>query len=72
MYKRQDKFSKDGALLEFYNLSLSGGLKIVYKNQEGTILNEDDTQIECLCIIDNKEFIAQEAKFGGIIIQKKE
>ena len=68
----KDKFSKDGALLEFYNLSLSGGLKIVYKNQEGTILKEDDTQIECLCIIDNKKFIAQEAKFGGIIIQKKE
>lgn len=67
----KDKLSKKGELLELYNLSLSGGLKIVYKNQEGEILREDDTQLECLCLIDNKEFIAQEAKFGGIVMQKK-
>ncbi|MFC5873165.1 hypothetical protein SAMN05443633_1128 [Chryseobacterium arachidis] len=67
----KDKYSQDGMLLEFYNTDLSGGLKIVYKDIDGNVLREDDSKAECLCLIDGKEFTAQEARFGGIVIQKK-
>jgi len=66
----KDKYSQDGMLLEFYNTDLSGGLKIVYKHIHGNVLGEDDSKSECLCLIDGKEFTAQEARFGGIVIQK--
>ena len=58
-------------LLEFYNTDLSGGFKIVYKDIDGNVLREDDSKAECLCLIDGKEFTAKEARFGGIVIQKK-
>lgn len=61
-----------GNLLEFSNLGISGGLKITYKDSNGNTIREDDTQDYCECIIDNKLFFAQEAKFGGIVIQAKE
>lgn len=67
----KDKYSQDGLLLEFYNTDLSGGLKIVYKDIHGNVLGEDDSKSEFLCLIDGKEFIVQEARFGGIVIQKK-
>ncbi len=67
----KDKYSQDGMLLEFYNTDLSGGLKIVYKDIDGNVLREDDSKAECLCLIDGKEFTAQEARFGGIVIHKK-
>jgi hypothetical protein len=58
--------------VEFYNTDLSGGLKIIYKDAEGNVLKEDDSKSECICLIDGKDFIAQEARFGGIVIQKSE
>jgi hypothetical protein len=66
------KYSKEGQLVEFYNTNLSGGLKIIYKDAEGNVLKEDDSKSECICLIDGKDFIAQEARFGGIVIQKNE
>lgn len=66
----RDIFSREGELVEFYNTDLSGGLKIVYKNSDGKVLREDDSKSECICLIEGKEFIAQEARFGGIVIQK--
>lgn len=68
----KNKFDNEGNLLEFSNLGFSGGFKIIYKDAYGSILKEDDTQQFCDCIIDDKLFFAQEARFGGIIIQKKE
>jgi hypothetical protein len=63
---------KDGNLLNFSNLGFTGGFKIIRKNRDGQIIEQDDTQQFCNCIIDGKEFFAQEARFGGIVIQRKE
>jgi hypothetical protein len=68
----RDKSDQNGNLLEFSNLSVSGGFKITYMDKNGKTIREDDTQDYCECIIDDKLFFAQEAKFGGIVIQKKE
>lgn len=63
---------KEANILSFSNLGFSGGFKIVRKNRAGQILEEDESQQFCDCIIDNKLFFAQEARFGGIVIQRKE
>lgn len=68
----KNKYSKEGQLLEFYNSDLSGGLNIVYKDTEGNVVKEDDSKSECICLIDGKDFFAQEARFGGVVIQKSE
>lgn len=68
----KEKWDKDGNLLEFTNLGLSGGFKIIRKNRGGQIIDENHTQHSCDCIIDRKLFFAQEARFGGIVIQRKE
>lgn len=68
----KEKLDADGNLLEFFNLGLWGGFKIVYKDKNGNTIKEEDTQQYCDCTIDNKLYFAQEARFGGIVIQKKE
>ena len=68
----KSKYDEKGNLLEFSNLSITGGFRITYKDSNGNTLREDETQEYCECIIDDKLFFAQEAKFGGIVIQKKE
>lgn len=68
----KDAFDKDGNFLDFTNLGISGGFKIITKNKEGKIMDEDDTQQFCDCFIDGKLFFAQEARFGGTVIQLKE
>jgi hypothetical protein len=68
----KEVLDKEGNLLDFSNLGLSGGFKITRKNRDGQIILEDDTKQFCNCIIDGKEFFAQEARFGGIVIQRKE
>lgn len=62
----------NGNQLDFSNLGFSGGFKIIRKNKEGEIIEEDDTKQFCDCIIDGKKYFAQEARFGGIVIQRKE
>ncbi|GIJ95211.1 hypothetical protein [Capnocytophaga stomatis] len=32
----------------------------------------DDVEVECVCFIDGKEYFAEEARFGGMVIQRKE
>jgi hypothetical protein len=54
--------------VSFSNIGFSGGLKITYKEGD-KIIKEDTSQIEKLCFIDGKRFIATEARFGGIVIQ---
>ncbi len=63
---------KNGNLLEFSNLGFSGGFKIIKKNREGVIIEENEDEEFCDCLIDGKEFFAEEARFGGIVIQLKE
>ncbi|MGH1338069.1 MAG: hypothetical protein ACRBFS_18250 [Aureispira sp.] len=61
---------EEGLRLSFYNTGLSGGLKIVYQ-QEGVTLKEETNQLEKLCFLEGTPLLAQEAKFGGIVIQTK-
>jgi len=68
----KDKFDSRGNLLEFSNVDITGGFRITYMDSEGSIIREDETEGYCECLIDNKLFFAKEAKFGGIVIQKKE
>ncbi len=68
----KEKTDNKGNLLEFSNLGFSGGFKIVRKNREGVIIEENEDEQFCDCIIDGKDFFAQEARFGGIVIQLKE
>lgn len=63
---------KNGNLLTFSNLGFTGGFKIIRKDRDGKIIEEVDTEQFCECLIDGKEFFAQEARFGGIVIQRKE
>lgn len=68
----KDAYDKDGNILEFSNLGISGGFKATTKNKQGEIIKENRTDQFCDCIIDGKLFFAQEARFGGIVIQLKE
>jgi hypothetical protein len=68
----KDKLSSRGNLLEFSNLGFSGGFQITYKDRNGNVIREDDTQEYCDCLIDGKLYFAKEAKFGGIVIQARE
>ncbi|PBJ15713.1 hypothetical protein [Flavobacterium sp. ACN6] len=68
----KDAYDADGNVLEFSNLGMSGGFKAITKNKEGEIIKENDTDQFCDCIIDGKLFFAQEARFGGIVIQLKD
>ncbi|WP_433830726.1 hypothetical protein [Flavobacterium anhuiense] len=65
-------YDENGNYLDFFNLGFSGGFKSVTKNAAGEIIKEVDTEQFCDCIIDGKLFFAQEARFGGIVIQLKE
>lgn len=73
-YECQNKsiYDRKGNLLEFSNLSISGGFRITYTDRNRNIIREVETEDYCECIIDDKLFFAQEAKFGGIVIQKKD
>ena len=68
----KSKYDTKGNLVEFSNLSITGGFRISYLDNQGNTIREDDTEEYCECIIDGKLFFAQEAKFGGIVIQKKD
>ena len=54
--------------LSFSNIGMTGGLRISYINKEK---DDDITQIEKRCFIDGNSFIATEARFGGIVIEKE-
>jgi hypothetical protein len=68
----KNKFDENGNLLEFSNLGFSGGFRITYLDNNGVTLREDDTQEYGECLIDGKLFFAQEARLGGIVIQRKD
>jgi len=68
----KNKYDKKGNLLEFSNQGISGGLRITYLDSNGNSIREDNTQDFSECYIDGKLFFAREAKFGGIVIQKKD
>ncbi len=54
--------SKDGRPLKFYNESLSGGFLAFYADT-------DEKYDSHVCFIEDVECFADEARFGGIVIQ---
>lgn len=59
--KAKDKYGRE---LVFSNVSLSGGFKAVYKD---TYESYDSH----MCYVNGIECFAEEARFGGIVIEKK-
>jgi hypothetical protein len=53
---------KDGRLLEFFNSDLSGGYEARYSDTQEPYTSHT-------CFIDGIECFADEARFGGIVIQ---
>jgi hypothetical protein len=54
---------KDGRLLGFYNTAISGGFEALY-------LDTNEVYDSHICYIDGIECYADEARFGGIVIEK--
>lgn len=52
--------TKDGFKIEFYNENITGGFYSLMNNEKGNIHE---------CYINNKKCYADEARFGGIVIQ---
>jgi len=65
------KYNAKGNLLEFSNLSITGGFRVTCTDTNGKVLWEDESQDSCDCRIDGELYYAKEAKFGGIVIQLK-
>lgn len=61
--KRYKVLTKDGKEIQFYNKSAFGGFM-------SKIEGEEEYGEEHLCFVNNIPCIADEARFGGIIIQK--
>ena len=57
--------SADGRLLEFFNLGLSGGYGASFADDKSSYDSHD-------CFIDGKPCRADEARFGGIVIELKQ
>ena len=53
--------TKDGKKIKFYNIDITGGFYSVIDNKKGDIHE---------CYIDGNKCRADEARFGGIVIQK--
>ncbi len=70
----QNKEIRDinGILVEFCNKDFGGGLLVFYCDENKQVIRQDTSFSKFECYIDGKPFIASEAKFGGIIIQKKD
>lgn len=64
MLKKPDS---EGRKVEFYNSEFGGfGVQGYYLDTE-----EEEKYNSKICYIDGKEFYAEEARFGGIVIQRK-
>ncbi len=63
-----DKADESGRPVSFSNVSFSGGFRVNYMSG-GDIASHDDSQLECICIIDGERYVATEARFGGIVIR---
>jgi hypothetical protein len=59
-----------GTLVKFRNKDFSGGLVVIYCDDNEQEMREEYSFSKFECYIDGKPFIAREARFGGIVIQK--
>jgi hypothetical protein len=64
-----EKLDEEGHRLEFYNTGVSGGFEVHYFANEKLIKKTDD-EFEKICFIEGKKYLATEARFGGIVIEK--
>ena len=62
----------NGVLVKFCNKDIGGGLVVIYHDDHQQIIRKDYSFSKFECYLDGKPFIASEAKFGGIVIQKKD
>ena len=62
----------NGIIVKFCNKDIGGGLVVIYYNENQQVIREDYSFSKFECYIDGKSFIASEAKFGGIVVQKKD
>ncbi len=67
-----NKRSYKGEKVSFSNLGFSGGLKVSFYDDLGNLLKEEDEHQIYEFKIDNYLCTAEEARFGGIVIQLKE
>lgn len=68
----ENKRSFQGEKVSFSNLGFSGGLKVSFYDDLGNLLKEEDEHHIYEFKIDNYICTAEEARFGGIVIQLKE
>ncbi|MCU0443690.1 MAG: hypothetical protein MUE85_02150 [Microscillaceae bacterium] len=64
-----DKLDENGYRLEFYNEGISGGF-LVYYYQDNQLMKMTKDEYEKVCYIEGKKYLATEARFGGIVIEK--
>lgn len=62
----------NGTLVKFCNKGFGGVLLVIYYDENKQVIREDTSFNKFECYLDGKTFIASEAKFGGIVIQKKD
>jgi len=55
---------KNGRKLNFYNTSIGGGFEAIY-------IDTKEIYDSHICFVDNIECYADEARFGGIVIETK-
>ncbi|HTO17474.1 MAG TPA: hypothetical protein VLZ83_17040 [Edaphocola sp.] len=66
------KKSFEGEKVSFSNLGFSGGLRVSFYDDLGNLLKEQDEHLIYEFKLDNYLCTAEEARFGGIVIQLKE
>ncbi len=60
----------EGTKVSFSNIGMTGGLSVSFY-KDGAIVSSDDSHQTFTCFINGHRCIAQEARFGGIVIQLK-
>lgn len=71
-YQNKEIRDVNGMLVKFCNKDIGGGLVVIYYDENQQIIREDYSFSKFECHIDGKPFNASEAKFGGVVIQKKD
>lgn len=61
---------EDGFKLTFSNIDMGGGLLVKFW-ENGKLIKEDSKRTIMKCYIEGIEYEAKEARFGGIVIEKK-
>jgi hypothetical protein len=70
--RNKEMRDENGTLVKFRNKNLGGGLVVIYYDDNEQVVREEYSFSKFECYIDGKPFIVTEAKFGGIVIQKKD